>query len=156
MLSEAEHEAPAGRYDAALVSVASTTSFINQESEEFSVFIPENAFIAGSNELEVFRAVNSAGGTQTIERLLNLRGNYYSYVNSGTDTVSEISNQRGQSFSLSRELVTGSIDLSSITSGYLEFVGWMISIQPESEMVTYYLEQHLKYKQLYNSLKSFF
>lgn len=105
-------------------SVASTISIPIGDDHEFSVLIPESAFINGRNEVALYRIQQSENEQPIFEELRNLQENQFSYTGSSS---SEITDQLGNVITLTPGQLRGSVVTSIVNENYLQLSGWAVN-----------------------------
>lgn len=110
-------------------SVASTTSIPTGDDHEFSVLIPESAFINGRNEIALYRIQRSGDDRSTLEELNNLQDNQFSYTGRSNRENREIADQLGNVITLTPGQLRGSVVISSVNESYLQLSGWAVNTE---------------------------
>lgn len=107
-------------------SVASTTSYRAGDDELFSVLVPESAFVDGSNDIELYRVGQTVAGESTLERLVNLRSNFFSYLDQSRMIIAD---QQGRQISVTTNGIVGAVDNVYLEDNNLQLSGWAVNLQ---------------------------
>ena len=104
--------------------VASFTSYPVATEQAFSVLLPETAFVAGNNEVAIYRVTDRDDGNIAVEQLRNDATSSFSYTVPGnSDTIVD---QLGKRIRIDQASMDGVLDRIRLDNGYLQLRGWAI------------------------------